>query len=88
MEDRAIHGFTATFVQLRCALSLRLAAIAKSSSFDEQLIRSLLKAIRPEVLAGELDGIKPVWLMVFVDESVTLHRNVSLMKRAACSTAD
>jgi hypothetical protein len=29
MEDRAIHGFTATFVQLRCALLLRLAAIAK-----------------------------------------------------------
>ena len=88
MEHRAIHGFTATFVQLRCARLLRLAAIAKIVPFDEQLIRSLLKAIRPEVLVGELDGIKPVWLMVFVDESVTLHRNVSLMKRAACSTAD
>ena len=33
-------------------------------------------------------GIKLGWLMVFVDESVKPYRNVSLMKRAACSTAD
>ena len=55
--DLANSGGATTLTQLRCALFFEARRDRHSGgySFDQQLIRSLLKAIRLKVEAGELD---------------------------------
>ena len=54
--DLANSGCAATLTQLRCALFFEARRDRHSGgySFDEEVIRSLLKAIRLKVEAGEL----------------------------------
>ncbi len=55
--DLANSGSAATLTQLRCALFFEARRDRHSGgcSLDENVIRSLLKAIRQKVEAGELD---------------------------------
>ena len=55
--DLANSGGATTLTQLRCALFFEARRDRHSGgySFDQQLIRSLLKAIRLKVEAGDLD---------------------------------
>jgi len=54
--DLANSGLASTLIELRCALFFEARRERHSGgiSFDEQLIRSLLKRIRLKVEAGEL----------------------------------
>ena len=55
--DLANSGLASTLTELRCALFFEARRDRHSGgiSFDEHLIRSLLKAIRQKVETGELD---------------------------------